>query len=377
MAELEMKKKIDPVELEIMWNRFISILEEQAQTLIRTAFSSILADNEDLSAGLFDTQGRMIAQAKTGVAGHINSMAIGTKHFLEHNPPETLKDGDVLIGNNAYEISGHLLDVTAVTPVFFRGKIVAYVASTCHVYDLGGVGYSADGRSIYEEGLYIPYLKYYEEGVRNETLKKLIEANSRQPHSVIGDIEAQITAQKVAIKGLLKMFDEFGIDEIDSIGDVIIEKSEQAVRNAIASYPDGEYEYELNTDGIIEGEHIVYKTQVKIQGDEIWIDFKGTSPAIPGKGFNSCLNYTQAYGTYGVKAVIAKDVPNNEGTFRPIHITAPEGSIINAPYPYPMNLRHITGFFCSSYYYWCIKCYLPRHCSGRKLCNKLLCSGIF
>lgn len=338
-------KKYDPVELEIMWNRFISILEEQAQTLIRTAFSSILADNEDLSAGLFDTKGRMIAQAKTGVAGHINSMAIGTKHFLEHNPPETLKDGDVLIGNNAYEISGHVLDITAVTPVFFKGKIVAYVASTCHVYDLGGVGYSADGRSIYEEGLYIPYLKYYKEGVRDEAICKIIAANSRQPHSVIGDIEAQITAQKVAIKGLLKMFDEFGIDEIDTIGEEILNISEKAMRNAISAMPDGEYEYELNTDGIIEGEHIVYKTQVKIEGDEIWIDFQGTSPAIPDRGFNSCLNYTQAYGTYGAKAVIAKDVPNNEGTFRPIHITAPEGSIINAPHPYPMQLRHITGFF--------------------------------
>ncbi len=339
-------KKFDPIQVEIMWNRFVSILEEQAKTLIRTAFSSILADAEDLSAGLFDRKGNMIAQARTGVPGHINSMAIGVKHFLKHFPQEMLDPGDVLIGNNGYEISGHKLDVTIVTPVFYKNKLIGYFASTCHVYDLGGVGFSSEGRNTYEEGLHIPYLKYYKQGRLNEDVQAFIVANSRSSYEVLGDLRAQIIAQEVAIKGLMKMLEEFNLGEIDTLGEEIMTRSEMAMRKAIAQVPDGVYTHEIITDGI--DEPIRLKCAITVKDDEIWLDFDGSSPANPSKGINSCLNYTKAYSIYAIKAVIARDVPNNEGSFRPMHITAPEGCILNATHPLPTTLRHIMGFFIPS-----------------------------
>src|SRR5690625_4207318 len=242
--------KMDAVLLEIIWNRMITNLEEQAKTLIRTSFSSIVTDSEDLSAGLFDSKGNMIAQANTGTPGHINSMALGVKHFLNKYPKDSLRPGDVLIGNNAYEISGHQLDITVVTPAFFGKKLIGYVASTCHVVDIGGRGFNPEGESIYEEGLHIPYLKYYNDGKVNETLQSIIEANVREPEQVLGDIRAQIVAQEVSIKHLIGMMQEFKLTNIDEVGEEIIQRSEKAMRKAIKRIPDGEYSNEIFSDGI-------------------------------------------------------------------------------------------------------------------------------
>lgn len=332
----------DPVQLEIIWNRLITILEEQAKTLIRTSFTNILADAGDLSAGLFDRRGNMIAQANTGTPGHINSMALGVRHFLHRIPEDSIVPGDVFIGNNPYEISGHLLDVTIVTPAFYKDKLIGYVASTCHVLDIGGRGFNAEGESIYEEGLHIPYLKYYCAGKINESVQAIIAANVRAPYQVLGDLRSQVVAQEVAIKRLNEMLDEFGLDEIDTLSAEIIRKSEIAMRTAISEVPDGVYENEIFADGVDKPVRI--KCSVSIHEDEINVDFTGTSEASP-KGINVCMNYTLAYVTYALKAAIAPDIPNNDGSFRPIHVTAPAGSILNASHPMPTAARHVIGHF--------------------------------
>ncbi|QQK77749.1 hydantoinase B/oxoprolinase family protein [Salicibibacter cibarius] len=332
----------DPVQVEVMWNRLITNLEEQAKTLIRTSFSNILSDAGDLSAGLFDSHGNMIAQANTGTPGHINTMALGVKHFLEEFPSERLKHGDVLIGNNPYEISGHLLDVTIVTPAFYDANLIGYFASTCHVTDIGGRGYNPEGESIHEEGLHIPYMKYYQAGQLNESLQLIIEANVRAPYEVLGDLRAQVVAQEVAIRRLLEMLEEFDLTEIDTLGHEIIQRSEKAMRKAITGIPDGTYENEIYTDGV--SEPIKIKCSVSIQGDEFAVDFSGSSPA-SSKGVNVSLYYTLAYVTYAIKAAIAPDIPNNEGSFRPVRVDAPEGCVLNASYPMPTAARHIIGHF--------------------------------
>src|SRR5699024_5588934 len=160
-VDTKKKAKFDPVQIEVIWNRLITILEEQAKTLIRTSFSNILSDSEDLSAGLFDSQGNMITQANTGTPGHINTMASGVRHFIDKYPETSLQPVDVLIGNTAYDISWNLLDVKIVTLVFYHHKLIAYFASTCDVSYIGVRGYNPEGESIFEEGLHIPYMKYY------------------------------------------------------------------------------------------------------------------------------------------------------------------------------------------------------------------------
>lgn len=332
----------DSVQVEVLWNRLITNLEEQAKTLIRTSFSNLLSDAEDLSCGLFDSKGNMIAQANTGTPGHINTMALGIRHFLEHIPSQSLHPGDVLISNNPYEISGHLLDVTIVTPIFYNDNLIGYFASVCHVPDIGGRGYSAEGESIYEEGLYIPYMKYYSAGQLNESLQSIIEANVRSPYEVLGDLRAQVIAQEVAIKNLIETLNEFGLTEIDALGDEVIKRSEAAMRKVISDIPDGVYKNEIYTDGV--GEPIKIKCSVTIKGDEISVDFKGTSPASL-KGVNVSLYYTLAYVTYGLKVAIAPDIPNNEGSFRPLTVTAPKGCVLNAEHPMPTAARHIIGHF--------------------------------
>ncbi|MBB6450419.1 N-methylhydantoinase B [Geomicrobium halophilum] len=332
----------DPIQLEVLWNRFGTLLEEQATTLIRTSFTSILSDANDLSAGLFNKKGDMIAQARTGTPGHINSMATGVRYFLENIPVETLRAGDVLIGNNPYEISGHLLDITIVTPVFYQGNFIGYFASTCHVTDVGGRGFSPEGESIYEEGLHIPYMKFYSEGMIDQTLVALIRANVRAPDQVLGDLRAQVTAQEVAIARLRETLEEFGLLDIEAVGEEIMRLSEAAMRRAIEGLPDGTYENELYSDG--SEKPVRLQCALTVSGDEVHVDFSGTSEGST-KAINVCLNYTLAYVNYVLKATIAPDLPSNEGSFRPVSVSAPERCVLNAVHPMPTAARHIIGHF--------------------------------
>ncbi|QQK77945.1 hydantoinase B/oxoprolinase family protein [Salicibibacter cibarius] len=333
---------VDPIQLEVLWNRLVTLLEEQAKTLIRTSFTSILSDANDLSAGLFNKNGDMIAQAQTGTPGHINSMATGVRYFLKNIPTETLREGDVLIGNNPYEISGHLLDITIVTPVFLKGQFIGYVASTCHVADVGGLGFSPEGESIYEEGVLIPYMKFYEEGVIDETLVALLRANVRAPDQVLGDLRAQVVAQEVAIARLRETLAEFGLEDLEAVGAKIMHLSETAMRKAIAELPDGTYANELYSDG--SEKPVRLKCALTVRGDEVHVDFSGTSDGST-KAINVCLNYTLAYVNYVLKATLAPDIPSNEGSFRPVSVSAPEGSVLNAVHPMPTAARHIIGHF--------------------------------
>lgn len=335
----------DPVVLKVFWDRLISVTNEQATALVRTAFTTVLRDAQDLSAGFFDARGRMIAQAVTGTPGHINSMATAMRHCLVEYPPDTLEPGDVLITNDPWFTSGHLNDLTVTTPVFHGADLVGFFSNVCHAVDIGGLPLSAEAADVYEEGLYIPVMKLYKRGEPNKDLFKILRANVRDPRAVLGDLHAQVACNEVGRERLLRLLNEFELDSLEDVADLITQRSEEAMRRAIEAIPDGEYEAEGWADGYDEPIHI--KAVVVIEGDELTVDFTGTSPESP-HGINVVLNYTLAYTTFAVKAAVSPEVPNNDGSFRPVHVVAPPGCILNAQRPAPVAARHILGHFVPS-----------------------------
>jgi N-methylhydantoinase B len=336
---------IDPVTLEVVWNRLLSVANEQQDALIRTAFSTIVRESQDLACGVFDTKGHMIAQSITGTPGHINAMASSMRHFLRAYPPAQLAPGDVLITNDPWMTAGQINDITITSPIFKNGRLVALFANTCHAADIGGRILSAEAREVFEEGLRLPIMKLFEAGAPNEILLKLIRANVRLPDEVVGDLYAQASCNDAGGRALLEMMEEFGLDSIDPIADEIIRRSEAAVREKIRALPDGEWTSETWSDGF--EKPIVIRCRLTIQGDAVDIDFAGSSPE-SAHGINVVLNYTHAYASFAVKAAIYPDVPHNEGSFRPVRVTAPEGSILNARDPAPVASRQAVGHFVPS-----------------------------
>jgi len=336
---------IDPVTLEVIWSRFMSVANEQQDALIRTAFSTIVRESQDLACGLFDTRGRMIAQSLSGTPGHINAMATSMKHFLAAFPPERLAPGDVLITNDPWQTAGQINDITITTPIFRKSKLIALFANTCHSADIGGRILSAEAREVFEEGLRIPIMKLFEAGEPNRVLMQIVRANVRQPDEVIGDFYAQTACNETGGRALLEMMDEFELDSIDSIADEIIQRSEAAVRAEIRKLPNGEWTNETWSDGF--EEPIVVRCTVRIADEDIFIDFSGSSPQST-RGINVVLNYTHAYASFAIKAAVCPDVPHNDGSFRPVHVSAPAGSILNALDPAPVASRQVIGHFIPS-----------------------------
>src|SRR2546421_2562192 len=273
---------MDPVTLEICWSRLIGGVNDQRAALQRTSFTSIVREAGDLSAGVFDRRGYMVAQAVTGTPGHINSMALAVKHFLAACPLETLRPGDVLITNDPWLTSGHLNDVTIASPIFRGEECVAFFASTCHTADIGGHVLSAEAREVYEEGLQIPIMKLYEAGRPNAPLIALIRANVRVPEMVLGDFHAQIAGGAVGGERLLEFMDELGLERLEPLADEIIGRTERAMRDAIRALPPGVYENGITSDGF--DEPIRIRVRCEVRGDELHVDYAGSSPARPRRG---------------------------------------------------------------------------------------------
>jgi N-methylhydantoinase B len=337
--------EIDPISLEILWNRLISIVNEQATALQNASFTTVVREAGDLSAGVFDTQGNMIAQAVTGTPGHINTMALAVRHFLKEYPWETLEEGDSLISNDPWLTSGHLNDFTVVTPIFLKSKPVALFANTCHAVDVGGRMLGADARQVFEEGIYVPIMKLFRAGEANRDLFRLVKQNVRAPELVEGDLMAQVGSNEVGGAKLLEFMDEYGFTSLDQLSQAILTTSEKAMRQAIAELPQGTYRHEIRMDGF--DEPITVKIAVTVQGADLFVDYTGTSPQCD-RGINVPFAYCVAYTTYPLKCAISPHVPNNEGSFRPVHIGAPEGCILNCRFPAPVGGRHIIGHFLST-----------------------------
>ncbi|MEP3232109.1 MAG: hydantoinase B/oxoprolinase family protein [Hyphomicrobiales bacterium] len=332
--------KLTSIDLQIMWNRLIAVVEEQATTLIRTAFSTSVREAGDLSAGLFDRQGRMIAQAVTGTPGHVNAMAESVTHFAREIGLQNIFEGDVFITNDPWMGTGHLHDITMVTPVFRKGSHIGYFACTAHVVDVGGRGFGPDANEVYEEGLLIPITKFAERGTVSELLVQMVKANVRTPDQTVGDMYSLAACNEAGERRLQSMLDEFDVDDIDALSDFIIEASRKATHAAIAAVPDGSFEHDMLVDGYDIPVHM--KVKLDIAGDRLKADFDGTS-GMSNFGVNVPVVYTRAYACYGLKCAIAPDVPNNTGSLEPFEITAPEGCILAAKRPAPVSVRHVLG----------------------------------
>ena len=325
---------------QIMWDRLLAIVEEQAQTLIRTAFSTTVREAGDLSSGVFDTQGRMLAQAITGTPGHVNAMAASVGFFLDKHPVDTLEPGDVLVTNDPWHGTGHLNDFTVVTPVFHKGKAVALFAATSHIADVGGLGFGPDGRQVYEEGINLPIGYLFRAGKPNTTLLEILRANVRDPVAAQGDLYSLTACNKAGADALLDMLEEFGLDDLDDVAHMIIDNSREAMLEEICGLPKGEWHYTMRIDGYDDPVDLV--CALTIGDDGIDVSFEGTSP-VSGHGINVPLTYTQAYASFGVRCVVGNDIPNNAGSLDVVRVMAPEGSILNAKRPAAVSARHAIG----------------------------------
>jgi N-methylhydantoinase B len=341
---------------QIMWDRLISVVEEQAQTLIRTGFSTSTREAGDVSAGIFDISGRMMAQAVTGTPGHVNSMARSVGHFLEAFPVNTMKPGDVFITNDPWKGTGHLHDFTVVTPTFRNNKPVALFACTCHVVDIGGRGIGPDGRQVFEEGLYVPLMRFADAGKVNETLVDIVRANVREPIQVIGDLYSLMACNDVGARRLLAMMDEFRIEDFDRLGEHILVKSRQAMLEAVRRIPAGTYRNAMRVDGYDKPIDLV--ATMKIDETGIEVDFAGTSGP-SAYGINVPFCYTEAYSSFGIKCIVAPKVPNNAGSLSVIRVSAPENTILNAQFPLPVATRHITGQMLPDVMFGCLAQAMP------------------
>ena len=342
---------------QVMWNRLISVVEEQAQALIRTAFSTSVREAGDLSAGVYDTQGQMLAQAVTGTPGHVNAMADAVGHFIRRIGYENILQGDVYITNDPWEGTGHLHDITVVSPSFYKGDLVGFFACTAHIVDIGGRGFGADANSIYEEGLYLPIMKFAEKGEVDKTLVNIVRANVREPDQLIGDIYALATCNEIGHRRLVDMMEEFKLSDLTEIAQFILENSRIATLERIANLPKKSAQGEMTIDGY--SKPIDLKVKLEIKEDRILCDFAGTS-AVDKKGINVPLVYTKAYACYALKCAIAPEIPNNAASLAPFEVSAPENSIVNAVHPAPVALRHVIGHMIPDTVYDALDKILPQ-----------------
>jgi len=342
-----------------MWNRLISIVEEQAQALVRTAFSTSVREAGDLGAAVFDDQGRMLAQAVTGTPGHINAMAEAIIHFIRKIPIDTMTSGDVFITNDPWQTSGHLHDITVVTPTFYKERVIGFFANTCHVVDIGGRGFGPDAQQVFEEGINIPIMHLFRKGEVNETLIEILSTNVREPRQVIGDIYSFATANDIGCRRLVQMLDEFSITDLDLLAQFIIQNSRLATIERIRNLRKGKFRNELTLDGY--DYPVTLVAELTVSDESIHVDYAGTSNASK-YGINVVLNYTKAYTCFGVKCIVAPDIPNNYGSLEPITFSAPDGCILNVQRPFAVAARHIIGHLLPDTVFGCLHQALGKGC---------------
>ncbi len=341
---------------QVLWDRIIAVVEEQAQAIIRTSFSTSVREAGDLSAGVYDLKGRMLAQAVTGTPGHVNAMAASVGFFLEKYPIDTMNEGDVFVTNDPWLGTGHLFDFTVVNPVFKNGRIAALFASTSHVVDVGGRGFGPDAGQVYEEGLNIPIMPLFSKGVRNDSVFSIVEANVREPVQVVGDLYSLSSSNELGGRRLIELMDEFHMDNLEEIGEHIIDTSRNAMLDEIRALPAGVYENQMTVDGY--EKPVTLKARMTIGNEGISVDYEGTS-SVSQFGINVPLTYCEAYTSFGIRCIVGSAVPNNTGSLEPIRTSAPVGTIVNAPPPCAVTTRHVIGQMLPDVVLGCLEKAIP------------------
>jgi N-methylhydantoinase B len=352
-----MARTFDPITLEILWRRLISIVDEADGSVARTAFSSLLRDAHDYTCMFTDRFGRELAQGSFATPGQSGAMALGIKNLVNKYPPDYYNPGDAFITNDPWALAGHLNDVCVMSPIFNNDTLVAFTACVFHHSDIGG-RVASDNHDVFEEGIFIPLVKLYDKGVLNESVLDLIRWNVRTPDEVIGDIRSQIAANHVCGEKICQMLKESDLENLDDLADQIIGLTEKSMREEIEKIPDGVY----RTRGIIEqmkgNDDIIIDAKVEIKGSDIVVDLEGSSGQVNWGG-NVVYNFTYAYVFMAIKSMFAPDIPNNDGCARPIRLTAPEGTVINCRFPAAVAARMGVGHFLTEVIYRALSDVLP------------------
>jgi len=344
-----MARKFDPITLEILWRRLISVVDEADSTVARTAFSSLLRDAHDYTCMFTDRKGRELAQGTFATPGQSGAMALGIKNLVNKLPATSYKPGDVFITNDPWALAGHLNDVCVMSPIFYKGKIVAFTACVFHHSDIGG-RVSSDNHEVFEEGLFIPLVKLYDAGVLNESVLDMIRWNVRTPDEVIGDIRSQIAANHVCAEKIVQMLQDNDLDNLDDLADEVIGRTEKSMREAIGKTPDGIYRAEGIVEQMEGRADIVIKAAIEVKGSDIIVDLEGSSPQVDWGG-NVVYNFTYAYVHMAVKSMFDPYIPNNDGCARPITLNIPEGTVVNCKFPAAVAARMQIGHFMTEIIY--------------------------
>ena len=351
-----MTVRFDAVTLEVLWTRLISVVDEAAKAIVRTSFSTLSNEANDFACVLTDARGYALAQNSGSIPSFIGTLPATVRHFLRGMGPERMQPGDVLITNDPWMGTGHKSDVCVLKPIYHGGTLVAFSATTSHMPDIGGRIRAIEAREVFEEGLHIRLMKIVHAGRTDDTMVELIRANVRTPDQTIGDIWAQISANELMEKRLVSLMDDYGLDSLAALGDELFARSERAMRDAIKSVPDGTYRYGMNTDGV--DVPFEFRIALSVRGDEILADYAGTSPQQP-RAINCVLAYTYAMTAYAVRCALVPGLANNEGMYRPVKVTAPEGSLLNPRFPAAVVSRSNTGHYVPILVFGALRSVIP------------------
>jgi N-methylhydantoinase B len=335
----------DPIRLQVIWSRLISVADEIAITLERTAFSLIVRDNQDYACALYDARGMMLAQSNQCTPGQAGSTPTVIGEMLATYPADMLEDGDILICNDPWVGAGHAPDVFIATPVFHRGELAGFACTCAHHADMGGRLGATDAREVYEEGVIIPVSKLWRAGVRNDELYRLLARNVRMSEKVLGDISAQIAANRVGGKGIVALMDDFGLDSLEALADQIADTTEAMFRKALLRLPRGRARSEVfheitDTDG----NRLKIAVAMTVHEGEVHLDFTGTSAQVE-LPINAVFNISRAYAIFPFIATLCPELPMNAGAFRPIILDIPEGTVLNPTFPAPGMYRSLLSYF--------------------------------
>ena len=328
--------------IDVIWPRLIAIADEMATTMFRTAFSHDVVEVHDMSTGLLDDRGYLMAQTWLGATGHTGCMPAFGANLVQAFPPETVRPGDVFICNDPWLCNGQTADIFITTPAFHEGRLIGFAVNTIHHVDIGGRKGSGLSEEVFEEGLIIPMLRLYKGGEANEELFGLIRRNVRYSEKMIGDLRAQVATGWAGSRELERLCMEFGQSDLRAISDDLTGRTEAGIRRGLAELPDGEWREELlmDIDGIDEPQPLV--VNVRIEGDGLTVDFTGTAEQVR-RPVNCPINFSRAYVAVPVKMICDPSLPNNQGTYRPISLVAPEGTLLNPTYPAPCFWRLSAG----------------------------------
>lgn len=352
-----MSNVFDPISLEIYWSRLISIADESAAALLRTAFSTVVRESNDFTTVLMDADCNCLSENTAGIPSFVGMLPSAVRSFLRHIPREEWRPGDCIITNDPEIGSGHLPDITMAAPIFYKDRLVGFSGSIAHLPDIGGAGWAGDCRELVEEGLHLMPVKFISEGRENTYVTQLIRHNVRAPDQVIGDIYAQVSAQRVCAAGVRQFLEDTGMDDLVLLSAELRARAEAAMRKAIEALPEGSWTSSVRADGFDADETFI-NCRLTIRGSDLEIDFEGTSPQI-NRGINSVLKYTTAYATYPIKCALDPESPRNEGSFQPVSVKAPVGSILNPIFPAPVAARQLTGHLLTGAIYGCLAQVVP------------------